>query len=111
MFIGASAYLWEAKPLVMYCDICWSNEDVSVTLERKGLQNLVSMEAKQVDCFTTYKMPVKLLSVDMEDALNAAHCVDCASGMQFCARAPGKPVLSRPQARIRCLRCLAACLI
>lgn len=37
----------------------------------------------------TYKNPTKVLSVEMEAALKAGHCVDPEREMQFCAIAPG----------------------
>jgi len=37
----------------------------------------------------TYKNPIKVLLVDIEDELKAGHCFEPASDMQFCAMAEG----------------------
>ena len=43
----------------------------------------------------TYKRPVRVLSVEMEDALKAGHWVELAREMQLAAMAPGKVVTTR----------------
>ena len=49
-----------------------SNDAVSVTVDRKG------------------NKPVRLLFVDMEEALKAGHAVESVKGMQFCAIVTGR---------------------
>lgn len=54
-----------------------SKDAVSVTVDRKG------------------NKPVRLLFVDMEDALKAGHAVESVKLMQFCAIAVGIVLASR----------------
>lgn len=69
----------------MYCCIWVSNDEVSVTLERKALE-IVLISCRLHSSRTgdyAYKRPVTSVSVDMDDALNAEHCVEPDKDMQL----------------------------
>lgn len=46
-------------------------------------------ESQKYGWRSTYKNPIKVLSVDIEAEVNAGHAVDPESDMHFCAIAPG----------------------
>lgn len=82
----------------MYCCTCVSKEAVSVTLVRKGLLTVLSVRVDVCSWDTlqdTYKRPVRVLSVEIEDALKAGHCVELANEMQFWAITPGRITAAR----------------
>lgn len=85
-----------------------SKDAVSVTLDKKGLVDESTTNPCKVDTVDadTYNKPVRVLSVEMEEALKAGHCVDLASDMQFCATVTGIDATTTPNARSRVWYCL-----
>ena len=72
---------------------------MSVTVDKKGLGVCVSRVQNESCRELTYKRPVNVLSVEMDDELKAGHCEDCDSEMQLCADAPCSVLASIPSAR------------
>lgn len=59
------------------------------TNARKGLQavSYAQWHPRGLHRGHAYKIPVRVESVEMDDALKAEHCVEPFRGMQFCAAA------------------------
>lgn len=55
--------------------------------EKRASKLSASMAASPGSTFWAYNKAARSDPVDMEDALNAEHCVEFARGTQFCARA------------------------
>lgn len=83
----------------MYSCMEASKEAVSVTLLRKelcaGLSVRFAVKPRHVS--GTYKRPVRVLSVEMDEALKAGHCVELAKEMQLWAMPPGIVVAARTE--------------